>query len=60
MDIKELLIINKVIDYKKQTMTWETAAGMVVEKTLTDEIAEKSQKEYLKRLEQEQYINSLS
>lgn len=60
MDIKERLTINEVIDHKKNSKDWKEAAAMVVEEDKVEEIANKSQKEYLRRLEEEQYIHSLS
>ena len=63
MNIKKTLLINKIIDRKNQDISWKQATDFSVTEESNENkevLAEEAKTTYLKRLEEEQYIHSLS
>lgn len=64
MDIQKRFIINDIIEEKREGLSWDEAykkvKGLNKDIYISENIIEKCKKEYLERIEEEQYIYSLS
>jgi hypothetical protein len=63
MNIKKTLLINKIIERKNQDISWEQAVNFTVKNESEENVkalSEEAKNVFLERLQQDQYIHSLS